>query len=107
MIIFDRSVDLVSPFIHDFNYQVILINSSQTMVYDLLDVSKEKEVVNIVHNQYTYKSEKGNGEEIEKTVLLNEADPFWMRFRYLHFATVLGISGYQLNRSSQPRITKI
>ena len=69
LILLDRSVDPLSPLLHEFTYQA--------MVHDLLPVMDER-----YHYQYV-----GNqGQRISKEVLLNDTDALWTRLRSMHIA---------------------
>ena len=59
----DRSLDLISPFLHDYNYQALC--------YDLFDIKN--------------KSIEING----KIIKLSNEDEFWNNYKYRHIAEVL------------------
>ena len=66
MLICDRSLDLLSPVLHDFNYQ--------QLVYEFKEVGDEGEVM----------LEEGR----QKMAFLNDQDDLWVRFRNRHIADV-------------------
>ena len=71
LIIVDRTVDLVSPLLHEFTYQA--------MVQDLLPIHHE--------NRYDYKYSSGVKEESSnRTVALDENDSLWLAMRHTHIA---------------------
>ncbi|XP_024521880.1 SNARE-interacting protein KEULE [Selaginella moellendorffii] len=68
LLILDRSVDTVAPFIHEWTYDA--------MCHDLLGIEG---------NKYVY--EITTGDKLErKEVLLEEHDPIWVELRHLHIA---------------------
>ncbi len=71
LIIVDRTVDLVSPLVHEFTYQA--------MVHDLLPIHHD--------NRYDYKYSSGlKGESATRTVALDENDSLWLAMRHTHIA---------------------
>jgi hypothetical protein len=72
LLILDRSVDALSPLLHEFTYQA--------MVYDVVGVSAGK---------YTYKSVNAKGEHVAKDVPLNEDDALWVELRHMHIADAI------------------
>ncbi|KAL4402456.1 syntaxin binding protein 1 [Malassezia pachydermatis] len=72
LFITDRSMDLFSPFLHEFTYQA--------MVYDLLPMTDGK-------YKHTYTNAEGEKEVIE--VELNEEDETWTKIRHLHIAEAI------------------
>jgi len=70
--IFDRTVDLVAPVLHEFTYQA--------MVYDLLEVTKDV---------YKYVYQNNANQEAEKSVLLGEIDQLWPVLRHRHIADTI------------------
>lgn len=70
-LIADRSVDLISPIIHDFNYQA--------MAYDVVPT------LDTGTDVFHYKAENEKGEEEEKTTkLLDNLDPDWVELKHQH-----------------------
>lgn len=69
LLVVDRSVDLVAPFLHELTYQA--------MVNDLLDVNAGK---------YTYQVTDGTGKTVAKTMTLEEEDEKWANLRHKHIA---------------------
>lgn len=70
-IIVDRTVDLVSPLLHEFTYQA--------MAQDLLPIHHE--------NRYDYKYSSGvKGDSATRTVALDENDSLWLAMRHTHIA---------------------
>ncbi|EFJ05985.1 hypothetical protein SELMODRAFT_236643 [Selaginella moellendorffii] len=68
LLILDRSIDTVAPFIHEWTYDA--------MCHDLLGIEG---------NKYVY--EITTGDKLErKEVLLEEHDPIWVELRHLHIA---------------------
>jgi len=74
MLILDRSVDLISPVIHDYYYQNI--------VYDVI-----KDI-----------GDNGKVKADNRVVFLNEKDEMWMRFRYRHLAYVMNKSNQEVQQ---------
>ncbi|KAM3146591.1 hypothetical protein pb186bvf_001121 [Paramecium bursaria] len=71
IVITDRSLDPVSPLLHDFYYQ--------PMFYDLLDIEND---------MYTYQITQQN-QVNEKKALLNDDDEMFKKYKYRHIAEVL------------------
>ncbi|KAK2463590.1 hypothetical protein APHAL10511_004341 [Amanita phalloides] len=67
LIITDRSMDMLAPFIHEFTYQA--------MAYDLLPIESGK---------YIYKFQSSAGAYEDKTTTLSDADNVWTEVRHLH-----------------------
>jgi len=82
LLLLSRADDCLSPLLHEFTYQA--------MVYDLLDVNREK---------ITYTAEMagsvdpdGNAvENMDKDALLNDDDELWVELRGKHIADVIQI----------------
>ncbi|WFD22505.1 syntaxin binding protein 1 [Malassezia equina] len=72
LFITDRSMDLWSPFLHEFTYQA--------MVYDLIDIQDGK---------YKHSFQNAEGEKEEIDVELNDEDDVWTRIRHLHIAEAI------------------
>eukprot|EP01122_Echinamoeba_exundans_P001592 TRINITY_DN11611_c0_g1_i1.p1 TRINITY_DN11611_c0_g1~~TRINITY_DN11611_c0_g1_i1.p1 ORF type:complete len:766 (+),score=199.42 TRINITY_DN11611_c0_g1_i1:96-2393(+) len=70
LLITDRAHDLLTPFIHDFTYQA--------MVLDLLDDIASK------YPLFVHKFVTQDDEEIEKEVLLDDTDPVWRTMAHMH-----------------------
>jgi syntaxin-binding protein 1 len=71
LIIMDRTVDLVSPLLHEFTYQA--------MAHDLLPIHHD--------NRYDYKFSSGaGGNSSTRTVALDENDSLWLSMRHTHIA---------------------
>lgn len=68
LIITDRSMDMLAPFIHEFTYQA--------MVNDLLPVQDG--------NKYTYKFQSALGTYEDKTATLSDLDTVWTEIRHMH-----------------------
>ncbi|KJE93701.1 vesicle transporter [Capsaspora owczarzaki ATCC 30864] len=68
----DRSVDLVSPMLHELTYQA--------MAYDLLP---------IVNDVYDFKFSTGNGRTETKPVIIGESDRLWPDLRHRHIADAI------------------
>ncbi|KAI3940925.1 hypothetical protein MKW92_036156 [Papaver armeniacum] len=70
LLILDRSVDLISPVIHEWTYDA--------MCHDLL---------NMDGNKYVYEVPSKTGDKPEKKdVLLEDHDPVWLELRHAHIA---------------------
>ncbi|KAI3903683.1 hypothetical protein MKW98_032337 [Papaver atlanticum] len=70
LLILDRSVDLISPVIHEWTYAA--------MCHDLL---------NMDGNKYVYEVPSKTGDKPEKKdVLLEDHDPVWLELRHAHIA---------------------
>lgn len=75
LLITDRTMDLMSPLVHEFTYQA--------MALDLLDIKDSEKT--------TYKtvSAKGQRKEEVKEVELGEADTIWTAYRHMHMKDLL------------------
>eukprot|EP01036_Dinobryon_divergens_P036431 gene36431-47435_t len=80
LLILDRSYDPISPLMHEYTYQ--------SMIYDLLPVQE---------NTISYTVHTNGGEQLEKTVLLNENDELWLEFRHQHIARVISMIKDRMN----------
>ncbi|KAG2011621.1 Ras opposite [Coprinopsis cinerea AmutBmut pab1-1] len=67
LIITDRSMDMIAPFVHEFTYQA--------MAHDLLPIHD---------NKYTYKFQSAIGAYEDKTATLSDADNVWTEVRHMH-----------------------
>eukprot|EP00297_Palpitomonas_bilix_P003784 CAMPEP_0113893618 /NCGR_PEP_ID=MMETSP0780_2-20120614/16206_1 /TAXON_ID=652834 /ORGANISM="Palpitomonas bilix" /LENGTH=601 /DNA_ID=CAMNT_0000883955 /DNA_START=79 /DNA_END=1884 /DNA_ORIENTATION=- /assembly_acc=CAM_ASM_000599 len=74
LLIVDRSIDGLAPCLHEFTYQA--------MVYDLLNVDLKSD-------KYAYKTQDGKGQDLNRTVVLNEDDPIWPQMRHMHIAEAI------------------
>lgn len=72
VLVLDRSVDVVSPVIHEWTYEA--------MVHDLADLNGKL---------YTYSVETQGGKTEQKEAVLDETDPVFCGLRHLHFADAL------------------
>ncbi|ORX91447.1 Sec1-like protein [Basidiobolus meristosporus CBS 931.73] len=70
LLVLDRTIDMMSPFLHEFTYQA--------MNNDLLDIA---DGVN-----YKFKYTTGTDDQAEKQVTLNEEDKLWSEIRHKHIA---------------------
>ncbi|KAJ7202875.1 Sec1-like snare protein [Mycena pura] len=68
LIITDRAMDMVAPFVHEFTYQA--------MATDLLPIEGG--------SKYTYKFQSSLGEYEDKTATLSDADAVWTGVRHMH-----------------------
>ncbi|EEB90258.1 hypothetical protein MPER_11554 [Moniliophthora perniciosa FA553] len=68
LIITDRSMDTVAPFLHEFTYQA--------MANDLLPIQDG--------TKYTYKFQSSVGSYEDKTATLSESDRVWTEVRHMH-----------------------
>ncbi|KAF9071586.1 Sec1-like protein [Rhodocollybia butyracea] len=68
LIITDRSMDMMAPFIHEFTYQA--------MANDLLPIDDGM--------KYTYKFQSSIGAYEDKTAILSDADNVWTEVRHMH-----------------------
>jgi syntaxin-binding protein 1 len=68
LIVTDRAMDVVTPFIHDFTYQA--------MANDLLPIEDG--------SKYTYKFQSSVGAYEDKTAVLSDADTVWTDVRHMH-----------------------
>ncbi|KAJ1962011.1 syntaxin binding protein 1 [Dispira parvispora] len=73
-LILDRSVDLYTPFLHEFTYQA--------MCMDLLNIQDG--------GKYQYDVETGQG-MTQKEVILDDEDPLWVELRHKHIMEVRDI----------------
>ncbi|KAK1235695.1 syntaxin binding protein 1 [Marasmius sp. AFHP31] len=68
LIITDRSMDMMAPFLHEFTYQA--------MAHDLLPIQDG--------TKYTYKFQSSMGEYEDKTATLSDNDSVWTDVRHMH-----------------------
>ncbi|KAG6902573.1 hypothetical protein C0995_014579 [Termitomyces sp. Mi166 len=68
LIITDRTIDMVAPFLHEFTYQA--------MVNDLLPIEDGV--------KYTYKFQSSVGTYEDKTATLSDSDTVWTELRHMH-----------------------
>ncbi|GLB41838.1 putative STXBP unc-18 SEC1 family protein [Lyophyllum shimeji] len=68
LLITDRTMDMVAPFIHEFTYQA--------MANDLLPIENG--------TKYTYKFQSSIGAYEDKTATLSDADSVWTDVRHMH-----------------------
>ncbi|KAJ1656863.1 syntaxin binding protein 1 [Dispira simplex] len=73
-LVLDRSVDLYTPFLHEFTYQA--------MCMDLLNIQDG--------GKYQYEVETGQG-VTQKEVILDDEDPLWVELRHKHIMEVRDI----------------
>ncbi|KAI8367256.1 Sec1-like protein [Blakeslea trispora] len=73
LIILDRTIDPISPFLHEFTYQA--------MIADLLEV---EEIPTGLKYEYKYTQEDGTTQDQEVTLV--EADPVYCTIRHMHIA---------------------
>jgi len=77
LLVVDRTIDTSGPLIHEFTYQA--------MVNDLVGLENGSKYIQ-------------NGAGGEKTVLLNEKDTFWNKYRHTHIAEVSEEVSKQFNQ---------
>ncbi|KAG7094021.1 hypothetical protein E1B28_007644 [Marasmius oreades] len=68
LIITDRSMDMIAPFLHEFTYQA--------MIHDLLPIQDG--------SKYTYKFQSSVGAYEDKTATLSDSDRVWTEVRHMH-----------------------
>ncbi|KAJ7588042.1 Sec1-like protein [Mycena floridula] len=68
LVITDRSMDMMAPFLHEFTYQA--------MANDLLPIENG--------SKYTYKFQSSVGAYEDKTAILSDADYVWTGVRHMH-----------------------
>lgn len=74
MIICDRTLDLISPLIHDFSYQSLVYNEIQ-----------DKEIFNNETDVYTYQVENETGGLDDKDSIVRDIyDNIWTELKYMH-----------------------
>ena len=73
LIITDRSMDTVAPFLHEFTYQA--------MANDLLPIEDG--------SKYTYKFQTAIGAFEDKTATISDADATWTEIRHMHMADAI------------------
>ena len=91
LFIIDRTMDLLSPFIHEFTYQA--------MALDLLDIKDG--------DKLTYRNiiKKGLPDEEEREVELGEKDKIWVANRHMHMKDLLGkiVEDFKKFRAENPQ----
>lgn len=92
--ILDRSLDLVSPIVHEFTYQA--------MVHDLLSVKESDKVT------YRMTVNEGRHDQQEKDLEIGEKDKIWIANRHLHMKdTIERLMGeFQKFLDENPHFTK-
>ena len=68
LIITDRTMDVIAPFLHEFTYQA--------MANDLLPIEDG--------SKYLYKFQTATGTYEDKTAILSDADTVWTEIRHMH-----------------------
>lgn len=81
LLILDRSFDPLSPIMHEYTYQA--------MVEDLLPV-RDGGVI-------SYSTETASNTKVEKEVILNDSDEFWVEQKYSHIARVIEVVREKMN----------
>ncbi|KAI8823539.1 Sec1-like protein [Fimicolochytrium jonesii] len=87
LVILDRSLDMVSPIVHEFTYQA--------MMHDLLVLEG---------GRYVYKPDAGDVStdvdepKKEVTATLDENDPIWMLIRHWHYADAVDYIRHTFNK---------
>jgi syntaxin-binding protein 1 len=92
LIITDRTMDLMSPLVHEFTYQA--------MAMDLLPL-RDDEVKLLYRNTI----KKGTPEQEEKDVEINENDKIWVANRHMHMKDLLGkiVDDFNKFRADNPQ----
>jgi len=90
----DRTMDLRSPFLHDFTYQ--------SMAYDLLPIRDGEKI--------TFRSvtNKGQRNEEKKDIEISESDQIWLDNRHRHMKDTIDklMSDFQKFLAKNPNFTK-
>jgi syntaxin-binding protein 1 len=81
LLVLDRSFDPLSPLMHEYTYQA--------MVEDLLPV-RDGGVI-------SYSTETASNTKVEKEVILNDSDEFWVEQKYSHIARVIEVVREKMN----------
>lgn len=81
LLILDRSFDPLSPLMHEYTYQA--------MVEDLLPV-RDGGII-------SYSTETASNAKVEKEVILNDSDEFWVEQKYSHIARVIEVVREKMN----------
>lgn len=81
LLILDRSFDPLSPLMHEYTYQA--------MVEDLLPV-RDGGII-------SYSTETASNTKVEKEVILNDSDEFWVEQKYSHIARVIEVVREKMN----------
>lgn len=94
LFITDRTMDLMSPLIHEFTYQA--------MALDLLDI-KDGDKITIMNT-----TNKGEKNEETKEVELGEADKIWVANRHMHMKDLLGkiVDDFKKFREAHPEFAE-
>jgi syntaxin-binding protein 1 len=90
----DRTMDLMSPLIHEFTYQA--------MALDLLDIKDGDKVI------YENTINRGQHNEETKDVVIGEADKIWTANRHMHMKDLLGkiVDDFKKFREANPQFMK-
>lgn len=81
LLLLDRSFDPLSPLMHEYTYQA--------MVEDLLPV-RDGGII-------SYSTETASNGRVEKEVILNDSDEFWVEQKYSHIARVIEVVREKMN----------
>jgi syntaxin-binding protein 1 len=94
LLITDRTMDLMSPLVHEFTYQA--------MALDLLDIKDGDKV--------TYKNTINRGQRNEETkeVEIGEGDKIWTANRHMHMKDLLGkiVDDFKKFREANPQFAQ-
>ena len=77
--ILDRTFDMVTPFLHDYDYQ--------STVFDFLDLPPDGTLDSVIPPQHSNSQKQAASENSHK---LNDKDTVWQKHKTLHIAEVLG-----------------
>lgn len=94
LFITDRSMDLMSPLVHEFTYQA--------MAMDLLPIRDEGKLT------YTNVIRRGQRDQEEKDVELGEKDKIWVANRHMHMKDLLDkiVSGFRKFQADNPQFAE-
>ena len=92
LLITDRTMDLMSPLVHEFTYQA--------MAMDLLPIRDDEDKI-----RYRNTIKKGTPDQEEKDVEIGEKDKIWVANRHMHMKDLLGkiVADFNKFRADNPQ----
>lgn len=95
LFITDRTMDLMSPLVHEFTYQA--------MAMDLLPIRDDEDKI-----KYRNMIKKGTPQQEEKDVEIGEKDKIWVANRHMHMKDLLGkiVNDFNKFRAENPQFAE-